>query len=68
MITLLLKALIRLYQKTAPQRLRGACRFHPSCSHYAQLAIDKYGPWKGVAMALRRIGRCRIPNDGEDYP
>jgi len=32
------------------------------------LAIQKYGPWKGMRMALSRIHRCRIPNGGEDYP
>lgn len=68
MITRLLLALIRLYQRTAPQRLRGACRFEPSCSNYMMLAIQKYGAWKGVKLGLQRIHRCRIPNGGEDYP
>ncbi|MBK3759346.1 MULTISPECIES: membrane protein insertion efficiency factor YidD [Stutzerimonas stutzeri group] len=68
MSTVVIKALIRLYQATAPQRLRGACRYEPSCSNYALLAIDKYGAWKGSGMALRRIHRCRVPNGGEDYP
>ncbi|MCF6756141.1 membrane protein insertion efficiency factor YidD [Pseudomonas balearica] len=48
--------------------MRGACRYEPSCSNYALLAIDKYGAWKGSGMALRRIHRCRVPNGGEDYP
>ncbi|WP_082765893.1 membrane protein insertion efficiency factor YidD [Azotobacter vinelandii] len=68
MISKLLLALIHLYQRVAPQRLRGACRFEPSCSNYASLAIRKHGPWKGMRMALHRIHRCRIPNGGEDYP
>ncbi|MNZ06722.1 putative membrane protein insertion efficiency factor [compost metagenome] len=68
MISGALLATIRIYQRIAPQRLRGACRFEPSCSNYAMLAIQKHGPWKGVRMALQRIHRCRIPNGGEDYP
>ena len=68
MITRLLLALIRLYQAIAPQRLRGACRFEPSCSNYAMLAIQKHGPLRGARMAWNRIHRCRIPNGGEDYP
>jgi putative membrane protein insertion efficiency factor len=68
MSTRFLLAIIRLYQSVAPERLRGACRFEPSCSCYGQLAIKKYGPWKGGRMTLSRIGRCRIPNGGEDYP
>jgi len=67
-MTRLLLALIRLYQAVAPQRLRGACRFEPSCSCYGKLAIEKYGPWKGSRMTFNRICRCRIPNGGEDYP
>ncbi|MBD9396401.1 membrane protein insertion efficiency factor YidD [Pseudomonas sp. PDM11] len=68
MITRLLLAMIRFYQATAPQRLRGACRFEPSCSNYAMLALQKHGPWKGLRMAWGRLKRCRIPNGGEDYP
>lgn len=68
MISKLLLASIHLYQRVAPQRLRGACRFEPSCSNYAILAIQKYGSCKGIRMALHRIYRCRIPNGGEDYP
>ena len=58
--------LISLYQKTlsfdhGPLRFffpYGYCRFRPTCSEYAQKAIHKHGPIKGVAMALKRIVRC----------
>jgi len=39
--------LIRTYQKIAPERIRKACRYHPTCSEYAIAAIDKYGSYKG---------------------
>lgn len=58
--------LIRVYQKTLSfdhglfSFARGSrgCRFFPSCSQYAYEAIEKYGPWKGCALSLRRLLRC----------
>ncbi|MGE7989752.1 membrane protein insertion efficiency factor YidD [Pseudomonas sp. NPDC089554] len=60
--------LIRLYQCSAPSRLRESCRYDPSCSHYAIAALEKYGAWKGWGLALKRIYRCRPPNGGVDLP
>lgn len=37
---------------------RGVCRFTPSCSAYAREAIAKYGIFKGVYLALRRVSKC----------
>lgn len=34
------------------------CRFVPTCSQYAIEAIEKYGPFKGTFLALKRILRC----------
>jgi hypothetical protein len=36
----------------------GACRFQPTCSEYAALAIATYGPWRGSWLTLRRVLRC----------
>ncbi len=60
--------LARIYQKNAPKRIRNNCRFVPSCSQYMILAIQKYGVIKGVSMGINRLGRCKYPNGGEDYP
>ena len=49
--------LIRGYQRVS-RTLPPVCRYWPSCSEYAAQAIEKYGPWRGGWMALRRIGRC----------
>lgn len=68
MIRRLALALIRWYQRVAPSRLRDACRFQPSCSHYAMQAIEKYGAFRGSWKAVGRICRCRYPNGGEDLP
>ena len=35
-----------------------SCRFVPTCSEYALQAIKKYGPFRGVYLAARRIFRC----------
>ena len=34
------------------------CRYIPTCSQYALEAIEKYGPFKGAYLALKRILRC----------
>ena len=36
----------------------GACRFQPTCSEYAALAIAIYGPVRGTWLAVRRVLRC----------
>ncbi len=60
--------LIRLWRRLAPARLRGACRFDPSCSEYAERALRKHGFMRGWKRALGRILRCRPPNGGVDLP
>jgi hypothetical protein len=53
-----LVALLRLYRYAISPALGPACRFEPTCSVYAQEAIERFGAWKGSAFALRRILRC----------
>ncbi|KAA6301191.1 MAG: putative membrane protein insertion efficiency factor [Candidatus Ordinivivax streblomastigis] len=43
-----------------------SCRYTPSCSEYAMIAIKKYGPFKGGWLAIRRIARCH-PFGGQGY-
>jgi putative membrane protein insertion efficiency factor len=42
----------------------GFCRFQPSCSDYAILAIEKYGLVKGGLKTIWRIMRCNPFNPG----
>ncbi|MES3006597.1 MAG: membrane protein insertion efficiency factor YidD [Pseudomonadota bacterium] len=50
--------LITVYQHTLSYLIGNQCRFYPSCSHYTQDAIQKYGLIKGVRMGTGRILRC----------
>ncbi|MHB1793667.1 MAG: membrane protein insertion efficiency factor YidD [Acidobacteriaceae bacterium] len=34
------------------------CRFQPTCSEYATIAVARYGWMRGSAMALARVARC----------
>ncbi|HTV81548.1 MAG TPA: membrane protein insertion efficiency factor YidD [Acidobacteriaceae bacterium] len=36
----------------------GACRYQPTCSEYAAIAVSEYGLLRGGAMALGRLLRC----------
>jgi hypothetical protein len=36
----------------------GACRFQPTCSEYAAIAVSEYGIVRGGWMSLRRLLRC----------
>ncbi|HEY0760300.1 MAG TPA: membrane protein insertion efficiency factor YidD [Acidisarcina sp.] len=36
----------------------GACRFQPSCSEYATIALAQHGLVRGGWLALRRLLRC----------
>jgi uncharacterized protein len=52
---------IHLYQATLSPRLGALgvrCRFRPTCSHYAEGAIRKYGAWTGSWKAGWRVLRC----------
>ena len=59
MIRKLALAGIRLYQMAVSPYFSGNCRHTPSCSYYAIEAIDKFGTFKGVRLAARRLVRCR---------
>uniref|UniRef100_A0A7C3E2V2 Putative membrane protein insertion efficiency factor n=1 Tax=Gracilinema caldarium TaxID=215591 RepID=A0A7C3E2V2_9SPIR len=49
---------IRFYQKAISPHFPPSCRYTPTCSHYTYEAIQKYGPWKGLVMGIKRILRC----------
>jgi putative membrane protein insertion efficiency factor len=54
----LLLALVTSYRRWLSPLLTPRCRFHPSCSAYAQEALTTYGAGRGSWLALRRLARC----------
>ncbi len=61
---LLAIALIRLYQLLLSPLLPPACRFYPTCSHYALAAIGEHGILRGGWLAVARFARCHPWNPG----
>ena len=62
--------IIKFYQRYI-SRLKGrpSCRFYPTCSQYAVMAIEKYGALRGSLKAIWRILRCNpLSKGGIDYP
>jgi putative membrane protein insertion efficiency factor len=57
---------IRFYQFCISPLLGPSCRFTPTCSEYARQALIKYGPFKGLWLALKRLLRCH-PWGGSGY-
>ncbi len=50
--------MIHLYQAAISPFLPPACRFTPSCSEYAAIAIQTHGVPRGGVLAAKRICRC----------
>ena len=53
-----LLALIRFYRRRISPLKPPCCRFVPTCSQYAQEAVEKYGAIRGGALAARRLSHC----------
>src|ERR1700678_2475459 len=56
--------LLGLYQRWISPALHsisgtsGACRFQPSCSEYAAVAVERHGAFRGLTLAMWRLLRC----------
>jgi putative membrane protein insertion efficiency factor len=72
MITRILKSAaisaIRIYRIAISPYYGPVCRYTPSCSHYAEEALKKHGPFRGSAMALQRLLRCHPFSAGGHDP
>jgi len=51
-------ALLRAYKWLLSPWLLPACRYVPTCSEYAEEAIDRFGVLRGGWMAVFRLLRC----------
>jgi uncharacterized protein len=58
LLTAMLIAPIRVYQRWISPRLAPRCRYYPSCSDYAVEAIRELGPIRGPILAAWRLLRC----------
>ncbi|MFZ2236366.1 MAG: membrane protein insertion efficiency factor YidD [Dokdonella sp.] len=52
-------AVLRFYKKWLSPLLGQNCRFHPSCSDYARVALARFGTMRGLWLATWRIARCQ---------
>lgn len=49
---------VYLYKFCISPLLPNNCRFYPTCSTYAILALKEFGFFKGTTLAIKRILRC----------
>ena len=52
------RALVQLYRYTLSPLIGFHCRHLPTCSEYADAALDRHGLWAGGWMTLARLTRC----------
>ncbi|TLY51417.1 MAG: membrane protein insertion efficiency factor YidD [Gammaproteobacteria bacterium] len=57
-MTRILLALLGFYQRALSPLLGARCRFHPTCSAYARVAVARFGAGRGGLLALWRLARC----------
>lgn len=65
-LSTLLLAPIYFYRYCISPLTPSTCRFTPTCSEYAVIAIKKHGPIKGLWLTLKRLSRCH-PWGGHGY-
>jgi uncharacterized protein len=58
MIARALRLALHAYRWFVRPLLPTACRFYPSCSEYAEKALERHGAWRGSWLALARLCRC----------
>jgi putative membrane protein insertion efficiency factor len=67
---LALVGLVRLYQTFVSPLTPPSCRYYPSCSSYAVVALQRHGLLRGGWLAVRRLARCHpwSPGGIDDVP
>lgn len=63
-------ALLRFYQRWISPMRPPTCKYYPSCSQYAVIAIGRHGLLRGAALATWRLLRCNPWSRGgvDDVP
>jgi hypothetical protein len=52
------RAILRGYRAAIAPAIGPVCRYTPSCSVYAEEAVERWGVVRGGTLALRRVLRC----------
>ncbi|WP_461831205.1 membrane protein insertion efficiency factor YidD [Aquifex sp.] len=61
--------ILKFWQKFISPLYPPSCRYYPTCSEYAIMAVEKHGVLKGSVKAVLRILRCNpFFKGGVDYP
>ncbi len=56
--TKILVVSIKSYKKYISPFLPSSCRFQPTCSEYMLEAVQRFGPFHGTLLGVKRILRC----------
>ena len=64
MIARVLRFFISVYRWVFSPYVGQHCRFHPTCSRYADEAIERHGALRGSWLTLRRLSRCHPWHEG----
>lgn len=56
--------LIGFYRSYISPLKSPCCRYIPTCSEYALIAIERYGARKGGWLAIKRVLRCHPFHEG----
>ncbi|MHA7134495.1 membrane protein insertion efficiency factor YidD [Oerskovia turbata] len=67
---IVLVGLIRIYQRLISPMTGPTCKYYPSCSQYALVAVQRHGVLRGVRLAVWRLLRCNPWSRGgvDDVP
>jgi len=58
LVTSTLLGSIRAYRRWVSPLLGNHCRFYPSCSAYAEEAVERHGLARGAMLSVLRLLRC----------
>ena len=56
--------IVKFYRRFISPLKKPCCRFYPTCSEYALEALTKYGAFKGMYLAVKRVLKCHPFNKG----
>lgn len=57
-------ALVYFYRWVISPMLGPRCRYYPTCSEYALIALKHHGALKGSVLTVKRIFRCHPGCEG----